>query len=156
MFVYRLQKSKYATSEAILSGEGASRTSGRWNPRNTPLIYTSCTPELALLEVLVHIEGATLEDLPPFSLVILEVPKTSIIILEINDLPVNWQKVPTPPNLSKVTENWLVGQSSLCLKIPSVVMPFSYNCLLNPRHRDIDQVKIVEVLPFSFDQRLAP
>lgn len=154
MQVYRIQKSKYTTRAAILSGEGAARTGGRWNKRGTPLIYTSATPELALLEVLVHLEGTPVEDLPPFSLVILEIPDDTWRVLSISDLPNNWTDLPAPISLTNITQPWLASLSHLVLKIPSVVMPLSSNFLLNPRHSAIEKVGIIEIIPFTFDNRL--
>jgi RES domain-containing protein len=155
MRVYRLQKSKYATREAILSGEGAARTGGRWNKVGTPLVYTSATPELALLEVLVHLEGTPIEDLPPFSLVILEIPDDSINQVSFTDLPDNWRDFPAPLSLIDITQPWLRSSSHLTLKIPSAVMPLSFNFLLNPKHTAIEKVHISEIIPFVFDNRLA-
>ncbi|GAB3221549.1 RES family NAD+ phosphorylase [Spirosoma arcticum] len=70
--VYRIQKRQFVDS--VLTGEGARLNGGRWNPPGTPLIYTSTTPELALLETLVHLDGTPIRDLPPFVRISLELP----------------------------------------------------------------------------------
>lgn len=53
MLVYRLYKSTYIRDP--LSAEGARRAGGRWNPKGIPILYTSATPELALLEIIAHL-----------------------------------------------------------------------------------------------------
>jgi len=40
----------------------------------TPLIYTSTTPELVLLETLVHLNGTPLRDRPPLVRITIELP----------------------------------------------------------------------------------
>jgi RES domain-containing protein len=59
---YRIQKGKHLAT--ALTGEGARLTGGQWNPIGTPLIYASTTPELALLENMVHLDGTPLPSYP--------------------------------------------------------------------------------------------
>jgi RES domain-containing protein len=40
-----------------LSGKGAEKTGGRWNRRDTPVIYASGSIALAYLETIVHLSG---------------------------------------------------------------------------------------------------
>jgi RES domain-containing protein len=40
------------------------------------------------------------------------------------------------------------------MKVPSAVVPGDFNFLINPSHPKAVKVKIVEVVPFDFDQRL--
>ena len=63
--VYRIQKRQHLDS--LLTGMGAQLYGGRWNPIGVPMVYTASTPELALLESLVHVEGTPLEDQPRVS-----------------------------------------------------------------------------------------
>ncbi len=155
MLVYRLQQSKYSQSRVdILSGEGARRLGGRWSKVGTQLIYTAATPELALLEVLVHLEGTPPEDLPPLSIITLQIPDEDILKVKIQDLPKHWQEVPPSESLQDFTKTWLDEAKFLTMQIPSVVMPKSNNYLLNPLHLAIKEVNIVEIEPFSLDSRL--
>ena len=55
--------------------------------------------------------------------------------------------------------NWLKSKASLGLSVPSAALPFAnnteYNVLLNPNYPEFDKfVKIKEIAPFSFDDRL--
>jgi RES domain-containing protein len=72
MLVYRLYKSSYIADP--LSAEGARRAGGRWNPKGYPILYTSATPELALLEVVAHLNPTFI---PKFHLLVLDVPDHS-------------------------------------------------------------------------------
>ena len=48
----------------------------------TPLFHTSTTPELAMLEVMVHTDGTPLRDLPPLVQVEHEIPGAIEVIGE--------------------------------------------------------------------------
>jgi RES domain-containing protein len=155
MLVYRLQQLKYSQSrEDILLGEAAKRLGGRWSKIGTPLIYTAATPELALLEVLVHLEGTPPEDMPPLAIITLQIPDESILKLRIEDLPQNWKEVPPPSSLQDFTKKWIDELQWFALQMPSAVMPKSNNYLLNPVHKSIKDVNIIEVETFSLDSRL--
>lgn len=155
MLVYRLQQLKYSQSRGdILSGEGARRLGGRWSKVGTPLIYTAATPELALLEVLVHLEGTPPEDLPPLAIITLQIPDESILKVKIESLPLHWQEVPPAESLQDFTNTWLDETIYLTKQIPSAVMSKSNNFLLNPLHFAIKDVNVIEIESFSLDNRL--
>jgi len=50
--------------------------------------------------------------------------------------------------------NWLIEHEFLAIKVPSVIVPFEYNYVLNPKHSLFRDVEIVEVVDFHFDRRL--
>lgn len=152
--VYRIQKKQFLDS--LLTGEGARLNGGRWNPPGVPLVYTSTTPELALLETLVHLDGTPLRDLPPFVRVSIELPDA---IDELNpvDLPVGWDQLKYPDNLPLFLLTKLVATNRfLAFSVPSVISRNSpsRNVLINPLHPLISQVKIVDVIAHEFDDRL--
>ncbi len=49
---------------------------------------------------------------------------------------------------------WLVENTSCLSRLRSVVSPHSHNFLLKPLHPDAANVAIIQIEPFSFDQRL--
>ena len=152
---YRLQKAAYVPT--LLRGEGARRYGGRWNLVGTPLVYASTTPELAMLEVMVHADGTPLRDLPPLVLVTLDVPDELVEFLVPAQLPAGWQRVPAPPELPSFLAPYLrPDYPALAFAVPSVVLPGSpsRNLLLNPAHPQLDRVTIVAVAEHVFDQRL--
>lgn len=88
--VYRIQTKRFALT--ALSGEGARLYGGRWNPEGVPLVYTSTSPELAMLETLVHLDGTPFSDLPPYVLITVAIPDTAIETIAEADLPPDWQQ----------------------------------------------------------------
>lgn len=153
MHVFRLQKAKFSSAENILSGYGAELFGGRWNSVGNALVYTSATPELALLETLVHLEEFYFDELPAHVLATIEVPESAIIRVEVEELPNGWDSIYTSPTTQQFTNDWFKQQSSLIMAIPSVIVPMSFNYLINPNHPRMQEIKVVESIPFSFDSR---
>ena len=54
MQAWRLSKARYAGD---LSGLGAARDGQRWNQPGQPAVYLGLTPEITVLELLVHLNG---------------------------------------------------------------------------------------------------
>lgn len=156
-FIYRIQKQRFI--DTMLSGEGARRYGGRWNPEGVPLVYTSASPELALLETLVHLDGTPFTDLPPYVQVTIALPDNSIEIIAEAELPSNWHEQPAPNQLTRfLLPRLKTNYPFLGFAVPSVVLAGSptRNVLLNPLHSLMQQVEIVAVSPLSFDGRLQP
>lgn len=151
--VYRITKEKYLDS--MLSGKGAALEGGRWNAIDVPMVNTGFSPELTLLEMLVHLEKSLLNLLPPFLMVELFIPDTaSIHRFAEADLPSKWKHVPYAETVQRFLEPWLVPGGPLAVSVPSAVMPWSRNLLINPRHPEIEQVKILRHERLQIDDRL--
>jgi RES domain-containing protein len=150
MEVYRLSRQKFAQP---LSGNGAALRGARWNSIGTELIYTAENRSLAMAEVAVHLSIATLPE--DFVLLTIEMPdKVPTKTLEVSDLPDDWNCFPAPESCKKFGDRFVFENEYLLLKIPSVVTQGDYNYLINPRHKDFQQVKIKSIEPFSIDRRL--
>jgi len=80
MLLHRLLQAAYRHEP--LSGQGAALYGG-WNPKGLSLLYTTESPALSLLEVLVHINP---KRIPAYHLVTLEVPD-SIRTYQARELP---------------------------------------------------------------------
>lgn len=148
--VYRIALAKHARD---LSGKGARLTGGRWNAKDTAVIYTSESRSLAAMEYLVHV---SLTDIPPdIKIVSIGIPDTSIP-KEINpsDLPKDWRQNPAPFALADIGTKWVLSMESLLLKAPSAVMLHEFNILVNPLHPDMKSVRIIEEEDFNYDERL--
>lgn len=146
--VYRITKKKYATD---LTGKGASLNGGRWNKIGTPILYCGESIEIALLENIVHLPANLI---PNFMLLTLQIPVDSIQIIAVVDLPGNWYKQPAPEILAEIGEDWVKSNSTIALKVPSVIVPTSNNYVLNCSHPNYKKVKIVEQQSFPLDTRL--
>lgn len=148
--VYRIALAKHARD---LSGKGARLTGGRWNTKDTAVIYTSESRSLAAMEYLVHV---SLTDIPPeIKITTIGIPE-AIIPKEIDpsDLPKDWRKSPAPFLLGDIGAKWVSGMESLLLRVPSAVVLHEFNILINPAHPDMKSVKIVDVESFIYDERL--
>lgn len=138
---------------ADLQGKGGLKASGRWHNRGIPIIYLSESPALALLEVLVHFE-LNIDELPT-TYQLLEVEYTQpkgLSRLHKSVLTEGWQH--DLEFTRAIGDEWLTGASSVLLRVPSVVVPKSFNYLLNPRHPESPNVKILSAINYPFDERL--
>ena len=149
MLVYRLYKSTYITDP--LSAEGARRAGGRWNPKGYPILYTSATPELALLEIVAHLNPVFI---PDFHLLVLDTPDTYQKV-SLTDLPTDWQNDEHYEILQTHLSNWLTQPDVLTVSVPSAIVSRSRNYLLHTLHPGFRaDVKVVENAPFPIDNRL--
>lgn len=154
MLVYRLYKSAYIADP--LSAEGARRAGGRWNPKGfgngrPPILYTSATPELALLEVIAHLNPTFI---PSFHLLVLDVPDP-IQTISLAQLPADWRDDDQYEPLQTYLSGWLTQPDGLCVGVPSSIVPRSTNYLLHTLYAGFNnQVKIVENEAFDIDSRL--
>ena len=147
---WRLSKARYA---ADLTGQGAAREGQRWNPPGQRAVYLGLTPEITVLEVLVHLNGVLNA---PLVLCAYDVPDGPGLILEPDDtaLPEGWNAVPHGQASAVFGGEWLRAVDHLGLVLPSVVVPQARNLLLNPLHPAMAQVALVHQEPFQLDERL--
>ncbi|KQC12762.1 MAG: hypothetical protein APR63_10400 [Desulfuromonas sp. SDB] len=150
MKLYRIAKNDYIRD---LSGFGAQLYGGRWNLKGTAVIYASECRSLATLEYLVHMP-LSYEPLD-LSMATLWMPDSvSIEELSVKSLPRDWKTYPPSLKLNQIGSKWVNRRNTLLLKVPSVIVKGEFNFIINPVHPEIAKVKIVEVLPYRFDERL--
>jgi RES domain-containing protein len=147
MILYRFSRSEYANS---ISGEGARLKGGRWNSKGFPVIYTSSTISLSLLELLIH--SVSYEEIQSNVLMQIEVPDLPAKTLTKISLKQNWQM---DIDYSRFIGNeFLKNKESLLLKVPSAIIPDEHNILINPEHSGFKKVLLVSAKIFEFDGRL--
>jgi RES domain-containing protein len=147
---WRIVKSRYAST--AFDGEGARLYGGRWNSPGTRMVYTPSTISLAVLEVLVHLQEASL--LSSYSLISAGFDDVYVEHLDHSRLPDDWRTYPAPSELQRIGDEWARSQRSVVLEVPSVIVVRESNYLLNPAHPDFSSVVIGEPEPFTFDERL--
>jgi RES domain-containing protein len=153
--LYRIQTDSHR--DTILEGIGAQLRGGRWNAKGRPMVYTATTPELCFLEYMVHLDGTPLGDLPPLILCEIVVPDDSITFLAVDQLPVGWDDpYVTPLGLATFTDQQFSHYKSLCLALPSAVVPLSpsRNVLLDPLHPQRSDCRVLSIRPYPIDPRL--
>ena len=134
-----------------LDGLGGLRAPGRWHERGLPVVYLAETAAGALLEVCVHTAA---NDVPPsYTLLEVTVPTPiSVETISVDSLPQNWSE---DLQVSRaVGSEWLRSSRSALLRVPSVLVPATFNILLNPAHSDSKKITISSVLEYPFDLRL--
>jgi RES domain-containing protein len=148
MKIYRITDSKYA-DRLVASGGPA-----RWNSKGVEMLYFAESLALACLENAVHRSQLELDN-TNFSKVTVEAPEFFLEI-DIKNLPAGWEDKTSKGKYlcQQVGDSWIHANSSLILRVPSVIVPGENNFLVNPNHPDFKVIKVVDVSPFAFDPRL--
>ena len=147
MIVYRLSKAQYAQD---LSGKGAELVGGRWNSRGNAMLYTSQSIALCVTEIAVHVPLGILPK--DYQLIHIEIPDEDL--LEMKRLPKDWQSFPHSNSTQMIGDKFLKEHKHLVFKVPSAAVQGEFNFLINPRHKNFNQLKIVKLEDFNFDERL--
>lgn len=127
--------------------------SGRWHTRGRAIIYCAPNPATALLEVLVHSEVRTPEALGGFHFIKIEIPD-AVRGERADDerLPADWMG---NPQLTRAWgDRWLREERSAVLIVRSVLVPETFNALVNPRHPEAAAIATIESIPYPLDARL--
>jgi hypothetical protein len=75
-------------------------------------------------------------------------------ILDIKDLPQDWDVHPVPASTRELGKLWLESGESLILKVPSIVNPVDSNYLINPKHPDFSKITIGSPRELIFNESL--
>ena len=133
-----------------LDGRGAALYPGRWNQPGVHLVYTSQSPELAMLELLTKVTPTT------FGLRLaleVEVPEEA----GVQDAAPTMLKHLLHGEMSSTQaygSRWIAEGRNLVLEVPSAVLPVSSNYLINPRHPQAKQLRVIRQVEVSLDPRL--
>jgi RES domain-containing protein len=148
VIVYRLSSSRFPAN----SGAGAAIHGGRWNPVGTEVIYTADSHALAALEILAHYAVLPKD----FVITLIRIPDhMTPIEVSATDLPLGWNDPASPLDLTqRIGTDWLAGDKSAILKVPSTIIPAAWNYVLNVAHRDFGSIQFLPSIPFPFDPRL--
>ncbi|RMB56440.1 RES domain-containing protein [Dokdonia sinensis] len=149
MKVYRVVPPRYASD---LSGEGARKWGGRWNPKGTAVLYTAENSSLALLEKLVHTDVDLLR--APQRLLTIEIPDHfKIKTINTTDLPKQWQL----PLHYKMLQHLMLTyfkEGFHGISVPSAINSKDAVLVFDVSHTDYHQIEIIETEPVFFDTRL--
>ena len=138
---------------AAFDGQGAAENPGRWNLPGVAVVYTAESRSLASLEVLVHTEDTRLLAAVQWMMIPVVIEEQLIEIAK--HLPEDWRQLPAPASTREFGSRWVMQARSPVLQVPSIVVDGEFNYVLNPRHADFGQLKIVAPVSFSFDPRLS-
>jgi RES domain-containing protein len=149
--VWRITKRKHA--KTAFDGAGARKYGGRWNSAGTVVVYAAESQSLAVLEMLVHLDGPEL--LASYVLIPVEVSDSLVVRIDLADLPKTWRAFPAPQELRHIGDDWTKSGSSPVLQVPSALLPQENNFLLNPHHPDFKKLSIGNPVAFRFDLRMS-
>lgn len=148
---WRLVKTRFV--QHAFDGEGARLYGGRWSSPGIPVIYTSATASLAVLEVFANAQSSA-ELLTRFQLLSCTFDDSLVTRLKRSDLPSSWRQSPAPARLQEIGDEWLRVAGSLVLEVPSSIIEHENNYLINPLHNDFKRLKRSAPEPFVIDLRL--
>jgi RES domain-containing protein len=135
---YRLVKKK--RSSHAFNAVSAGRFGGRWHSKGRDCLYFSDSTALSVLEVFIHVGHA--EIIQSYELFELTVPSEMVLRATLDSLPENWRSESAPQETAAFGDAWLATGSGLALAVPSVIVPQSWNYLINVDHSEF--VKVVE------------
>ncbi len=135
-----------------LDGEGGRLYAARWNSIGAPVVYLAASPPGALIEILVHLEIKA-NNLPPaYTLLRVSVPdKIRVPALKVPEGNA-WKEDEVLTR--KLGDTWLKSQRSALARVPSAILPNTFNYLLNPLHKDAPSIHVAESQSATFDPRL--
>jgi RES domain-containing protein len=115
-------------------------------------VYLAASPAGALLEILAHLELKGADTPLTYTLLRISVPDR----LKILDLAVPEGEAWKDDEVSsrRIGDSWLASRKSALARVPSAILPHTFNYLLNPMHPDAARVSIAEVFKAPLDLRL--
>lgn len=149
MEVFRICQEEYPKKLAV------SGTANRWNFWGQKVIYTGSSRSLATLELIVH--RSAIIPTANYSVIVISIMDDENLIkqVSINDLPDNWRSLAAYSKLQDIGSKWYKGMETLLLKVPSAVIPYEYNYMINTEHRDYyKNVQLVRTEDYFWDNRL--
>lgn len=116
-------------------------------------MYCAPNPAGALLQALVHAE-VDIEDLPvSFRYLEIEAPGTlGVEDVDASTLARSWRT--DLPATRRAGDRWLHSGRTALLRVPSAIVPETWNILINPRHAESAQARVVRTHNHGLDPRL--
>jgi RES domain-containing protein len=135
-----------------LSGEGGLHFSARWHAAGHRIVYLAESPAGAMIEALVHLELDETDWPRTYQLLQIEYP-ADLRVDTLKPTPAKSWKT-SPAATRKVGDDWLRSDRSALARVPSVILPETWNVLLNPDHPEAKQVRILKTIRAEYDPRL--
>jgi len=135
-----------------LKGEGGRLAPARWHSGGAPIVYLAASPPGALIEILVHLQLKESNLPPTFTLLRISVPDRLRVPALTVPTGEAWK---TDETITRALgDAWLKSRRSALARVPSAILPDTFNYLLNPLHPDAARITIAEVKSATLDPRL--
>jgi len=137
-----------------LDTTGSLTYGGRWNPRGSPVLYTSVSFASGILELLAH--SSHPRRLPRNHMAcLIEIPDAGGVSVLHPPYPDGWDH-PSDYTVSvRLARPWLTAGSDLCLEVPSLPgSPIERNIVINARHPLYPQLASVRKVQPNYDPRI--
>ena len=148
--LYRIVHKQY--QDDPFSGKGGLYNKSRWASRGQLVSYAADHLATATLEKLTGVQRASLMTEMVYACA--EIDDQHATLLSEDDLPEDWDKLPAADATRDVGDAWLEAQDSVVLRVPSVVLPHSYNYVVNATHPHRPALRVIEVTPLLLDNRV--
>ena len=126
---------------------------GRWNGSGRKVIYCADSIALAFLENMIRRQGVGFNQ--DFRTMILEIPDViKIQVVQFENLPNGWRKFNDYSKCQPIGNKWYDEGIFSILKVPSAVLPESFNFVLNATHPECKKIKIVKITDLIPDDRI--
>ncbi len=126
---------------------------GRWNGTGRKVIYCAESIALAFLENMIRRQGVGFNE--DFKTAILQIPdELKILEIKATDLPPGWRKFTDYSKCQPVGNKWYDQGIIPILKVPSAVLPESFNYVINATHPDCKKIRLLRVTDLIPDERI--
>ena len=147
MLVYRIVHKKYSTNLF------ASGLKGRWNSFGKKVLYAAESIPLAFLENMVRRQGVGFNK--DFRIMFIDVPDSlKILTVDVSDLEDGWRDFRDYSKCQTIGDKWYDDGKIIILKVPSAVLPDSFNYVVNSELPDYGLIKLIEVTDLIPDERI--
>lgn len=135
-----------------LGGWGGRKYSSRWTSLGKRVTYMAESPAGAMLEILVHLKSRDDPFPRTFTLLEIEAPEELAIRELVLIADADWRNKMTVTQ--RIGDRWLDSRETPLARVPSAIMPRTWNLLLNPGHPEYERVHVVSAIHERFDNRL--
>lgn len=150
MIAYRITHKRYFAS--AWDWQSASLNGGRWNSVGTPMVYTSPSLSLALLEIMVHLHFP--RNLDHFAVLQLTLDDSDIMTLPAASLTGDW--IAEQSHTRSIGDAFIASNAAAGLLVPSGIVGTEQNLLINPNHSAVlNALPDTKLVDFRLDPRLS-
>lgn len=149
MEVFRISKEIHART---LSSSGSAN---RWNTKGQQVIYTGSSRSLSSLELVVH--RGSIQPGSIYKVMVISIADEDYLVrqIQVKDLPSNWRTLAGYSALQTIGSTWYNSQETLVLKVPSAIIIYEYNYIINTEHPEFSRkIQFVRTEDYFWDSRL--